>query len=400
MTYNILKTEDLTVGYEDKKVVSDININGLKGSMISLLGPNGSGKTTILRTLSGMLAPIEGTVYIKENKITDIPKGKLSKIMAVVLTEKIRSGYMTAYKLVSMGRHPYTGFFGRLKEKDREIIEESLRAVNALDLAHRFVNELSDGERQKVMIARALAQEPELIILDEPTSHLDIRHKVEVIEILNNLCTNNGLTVIMALHDIDLALKGCETVLMVKDGKITKQGLPENILGDGVVERLYDIQKSNYSDILGSLEFKGPEKSDVFLVAGGGTGIPIMRALRRKNIGIDSGILHKFDVDFHIAETICNQVIFEENFEKISENNFKKACKVIDKKDYIIDSGFPIGEMNFLNWKLIEYAINNNKKVLTMRNNLEILNNNLLKKENVKAIENVEDLISILLTLK
>lgn len=372
MIESILHTEKLSVGYDNKIVVDEVDVNALKGNMICLLGPNGSGKSTILRTLSGMLSPVKGAVYINESNIKKVVKSSLAKKMGVVLTERLNPGLMTAYEVASMGRHPYTGFFGKLKDVDHEIVRNSLGSVNALHLSNRYYSELSDGEKQKVMIARALAQEPELIILDEPTSHLDIRHKVEVVEILNKLCREKGITVIMALHDIDLAIKGCQQVMMVKGGKVVAQGIPEEIVSENVIENLYDISNASYSDLIGNLELKGSEDSDIFVVPGGGTGIPIFRGLRRLGYGMNCGILYRNDVDYHIAKTITNEIILEKDFEIISDYVYKEAYISMKSHGIVIDSGFPIGNMNKKNLDLIIEALKSNKTVYTMRKNQEL----------------------------
>ena len=372
MMKSILHTEKLSVGYDNNIVVEDVDVNALRGNMICLLGPNGSGKSTILRTLSGMLSPVEGIVYIDKDNINKTVKSGLAKKMAVVLTERLQPGLMTAYEIASMGRHPYTGFFGKLKEVDHEITRNSLKAVNAQYLSNRYFNELSDGEKQKIMIARALAQEPELIILDEPTSHLDIRHKVEVIEILSKLCKEKNITVIMALHDIDLAIKGCQYVMMVKGGKIIAQGIPEEIINENEIEKLYDISNASYSDLVGNLELKGPENSSVFIIPGSGTGIPIFRGLRRLGYGIDCGILYKNDIDYHIAKTITNKVILEKDFEIISDLVYEKAVQAMRLHEIVIDTGFPLGTMNEKNLDLIIQALKENKTVYSMREDREV----------------------------
>ena len=178
---NILETCDLTVGYEKKKVVENINLAAEKGQLVCLLGPNGSGKSTILKSLSSLLAPLSGSIHLQGRELKDISRRELSKILAVVLTERLSVGFLTAFEVAAMGRHPHTGFLGGLQKNDREIVQSCLQMVNAENISQRCFNELSDGERQKVMIARAIAQQPELIILDEPTTHLDVRHKLEVL---------------------------------------------------------------------------------------------------------------------------------------------------------------------------------------------------------------------------
>ena len=212
----IVNAVQVNAGYENKTVVEGVNLEGLKGQMICLLGPNGAGKNTILRTLSGLLAPVSGTVQIGGTDISSLRENALAKKLAVVLTEQSAPALMTVYELVSMGRYPHTNFWGKLEKEDYEVINGAFEQVGVEHLAERYYSELSDGEKQKVMIARALVQQPELIILDEPTSHLDIHHKVEIIQILNNLCRTLGITAILSLHDIDLAAKGCQTLLMVR----------------------------------------------------------------------------------------------------------------------------------------------------------------------------------------
>lgn len=214
-----LNTKDLSVGYENKIIVKDININIVKGETLCLLGPNGAGKTTILRTISKLLKPIKGMVYIEEENIKDISNKELSKKMSVVLTNKFNGGLMTVFNVVAMGRYPYTGFFGYLGKKDMEKISEALKIVHAEDIKEAYFDELSDGQKQKVLVARALVQEPDIIVLDEPTTHLDIKHRLELIEILRNLTKQRGITVILSLHEIDMALKSCDKVALVNKGE-------------------------------------------------------------------------------------------------------------------------------------------------------------------------------------
>ncbi|MCL2409078.1 MAG: ABC transporter ATP-binding protein [Oscillospiraceae bacterium] len=368
MSQALMRTADLKVGYGKRCVVDEVDIEALRGGMVCLLGPNGSGKSTILRTLSGMLSPVAGAVYIENINIQLLPKSSLARRMAVVLTDKLQPGLLTAFEIAAMGRHPYTGFFGKLKEHDREVVMDALTSVRAQELTHRYYNELSDGEKQKVMIARALAQEPELIVLDEPTSHLDISHRAEVIEVLARLCSEKGITIIMALHDIDLALKGCKTVLMIKNGEIIAQGPPEQIVREGIIQELYDISSARYDDLLCSLELGSySQKSALFIIGGAGTGIPVFRALRRAGFGMDCGVLHQSDVDAHVARALCNHIVTEDDFQAISDENYAAACKLMQGHDVIIDTGFPAGATNARNMDLLLLALEKGKKVYTLR---------------------------------
>ncbi|MCL2136199.1 MAG: ABC transporter ATP-binding protein [Coriobacteriia bacterium] len=374
----VLYTEGLNVGYDDKVVIRGVNVDALKGQTICLIGPNGAGKSTILRTLAGMLAPVDGAVYISpdsisQDDISDIKASDRAKYMAVVLTEKPDMNQTTAYEIVSMGRTPFTNFFGRLGEDDHQIIKESMQAVGAIDLADRFFNSLSDGEKQKVMIARALAQEPKLIILDEPTSHLDIRHKIEVIRILNQLSQERELTVILALHDVDIAVKSCQNVLMIKDGEVVAQGKPEDIVKADTIGSLYDILGASYDSVLGSFELCYQNTPEIFIVAGAGTGAPFFRSLSRLGYGIATGILHENDIDYKISSAMNLTVVSEESFHPITGERIQKATSLLNESSCAIDTGFPVGEFNHENLECLQAYAHNGGQVFSLRSRSEIL---------------------------
>lgn len=269
---SIIKSEGLAVGYQKKAVISDISIEAIKGQVICLLGPNGAGKSTILRTLSGLLAPVKGAVFVEGTDIKKMKQKEIAKKLSLVLTDQVAPSMLTVYEMIAMGRTPYTNFFGHLSDEDRRVIAQSLEIVGAGPLKDRFYSQLSDGEKQKVMIARAIVQEPELIILDEPTSHLDIKHKVEVVRVLQKLSNEKGISCILSLHDIDLALKGCQTVFLVRKGQILAQGAPEEIIHDGMIKELYGIEGAEYNELYGSVELKGPAGNDIFVTGGNASG--------------------------------------------------------------------------------------------------------------------------------
>ena len=363
---NVIVAENLDVGYEKKVVVEQVDVCGIKGQLICLLGPNGAGKTTILRTLAGLLAPVKGAVQINGDDIRDMKKADLAKKLAVVLTEQVSLGLLTVYEIASMGRYPHTNFMGKLTQEDKEIVDKSLRAVNAVHLQDRYYSELSDGEKQKIMIVRALVQQPELIVLDEPTSHLDIKHKIEVIRILHKLCMEKGITVIVSLHDIDLAIKGCQTILLIQNGKIAAQGTPEEIIKEGTIQKLYDIEGAQYNELLGSLEFTNSQNPEIFVTGGNGTGIGVYRAISRAGYGMYCGVLHENDIDFHVGKALNCNVIWEEAFNRINDINYKMAQKQIESVDYVIDTGFPVGNINRLNVELILNSVKIGKTVFAL----------------------------------
>ncbi|UNC93922.1 ABC transporter ATP-binding protein [Candidatus Contubernalis alkaliaceticus] len=363
-----MNTQELAVGYGKKIIIDQINLEVLKGQLICLLGPNGSGKSTILKSLCGFLAPVQGTVYLKNQNIFKVKSSELAKNMAVVLTERLSPGLMTSFDIASMGRHPHTGFFGYLTDKDVEKTREALRMVNAWDIAYQFFNELSDGQKQKVMLARALAQEPEIIVLDEPTTHLDVRHRIEVMGILNKLSREKGITVILSLHEVDLALKSCEIAILVKDNKILACGPPEEIIKENTVTELFDINCAHFNNILGSVELCSNNcSSSIFIIGGGGSATGLYRLLSRRGYGVSTGVIHENDVDYHVAKATGAVISSEKAFEPIGDGAFKKANSLINSSNLIIDSGFPAGFLNKRNISLAELAIKKGKRIYALR---------------------------------
>ncbi len=363
----ILRTDRLDVGYEGRTVVRGVQLEALKGQTICLIGPNGAGKSTILRTLSGMLAPAGGAVYIKGRDVRGLRPASLARTLAVVLTEKLHMSMTTAYEIAAMGRTPHTGFFGRLSPEDHRAVRECMAAVGAEALADRDFQSLSDGEKQKVLIARALAQEPELLILDEPTSHLDIRHKIEVVRILGELAARRGLTVILALHDVDLAVKSCQVVLLVKDGAVAAQGRPEDVTGGDTITRLYGISGASYNAVLGCVELENPLPPEAFVAAGAGTGAPVFRLLLRLGIGAAAGILYENDVDFSVARSMGLTAVSQASFTPIGPEKEAEAAQLLARCRFAVDAGFPLGPLCQANVDLLRRAAEDGLPVFSLR---------------------------------
>ena len=208
--------DNLSVGYDKNALIHDICIGIEKGEIVTLIGPNGSGKSTILKSITRQLQIIGGKVYFDDRNLNSFSYKELSTRMAVVLTERMRPELMTCHDIVATGRYPYTGRLGILSRKDEEKVEEAMRAVHAESLGSRDFNNISDGQRQRVLLARAICQEPDIIILDEPTSFLDIKHKLDLLSILRDMAKKKQITVIMSLHEIDLAQKIADKIICVK----------------------------------------------------------------------------------------------------------------------------------------------------------------------------------------
>ena len=355
------ETKDLAVGYNGSILIHDINIQIEKGKILTLIGPNGAGKSTILKTITKHLTPIKGTVSINRNEISQWTPREMAKQVAVVLTDRIRPELMTCAEVVAMGRYPYTNMLGRLTPEDRRIVVESLGRVHALDLTEQDFATLSDGQRQRILLARAICQEPEIIVLDEPTAYLDIRHKIELLDILREMAQEKDITVIMSLHEIDLAAKISDYLVCVKGETIAAFGKPEEMLRQGTIEKLYDISKGSYNLLFGSVELsKAKGEPKVFVVAGNGCGIDCYRSLQKKQIPFATGILYENDVDTQVARELSDHVITAPAFEPMNEQLFAQAAEVMLRCEAVIDAGTSIGSLNAMNGKLLTLAKDKN----------------------------------------
>ncbi|HBF4995184.1 TPA: ABC transporter ATP-binding protein [Clostridioides difficile] len=364
----MLKTNNLSVGYNNKVVISNINVEVKNGEILCLLGSNGAGKTTLLRSLSKLISPIKGEIYLNGVNINCISRKALSKKMALVLTNRLLGDLMTVQDIVNIGRYPYTGFFGSLSKKDLIMVDEALESVDALHLKKRYFDELSDGEKQKVLVARALVQEPEIIILDEPTTHLDIKHRLELINILKKLSKEKSISVILSLHEIDIALKSCDKVALIKNNKVIAYGQPEDVVDEDIINSLYELDDKNFNSLLGSVEISNKSKNEVFIIGGGGKAAPIYRAFTKKGIGLYSGIIHENDIDYEIGRTMGIKMFTENPFEPISDESFDLAIRNLNDSKIIIDTGFSVGETNKRNIDIIKEALKLDKKVYSFRN--------------------------------
>ena len=226
MEKEMILLKKLSIGYRQKtdsrKVLKDVNLSIFSGELVCLLGPNGIGKSTLLRTLSGLLPKLSGTIMINGRALEEYSEKELSKQVGVVLTDHPQLRNMRVEELVALGRSPYTNFFGGLSSEDKVFVDEAISLVGIDKLRGRMIRELSDGERQKVMIARALAQQTPVIILDEPTAFLDFPSKVEVMKLLRNLAHDMHKTILLSTHDLDLAVRLADTLLQVADSGIQK----------------------------------------------------------------------------------------------------------------------------------------------------------------------------------
>ena len=347
MSHPFVETKEMTVGYRGVPLIRDIALRVHRGEILTLIGPNGSGKSTILKSLIRQLALIGGTVYLDGKSLQTLPERDLARTMSVLLTEHVRPELMTCWDVAAAGRYPYTGRLGMLTREDEEKVEKAMRAVHAEELGGRDFNAISDGQRQRVLLARAICQEPEVIILDEPTSFLDIRHKLELLAILRRMAKEKGITVIMSLHEIDLAQKISDKIICVKGDAISHFGAPETIFREDIIRELYEIDNGSFDPCFGSIELPRPEGTPrVFVLAGGGTGIPVFRKLQKENVPFAAGVLYTNDIDYQLARILAMETVTEVPFQEISDEAFARACELMKSCERVIDTGVPVGMCN------------------------------------------------------
>ena len=268
----IISTRDLSIGFPAKgsrhtqtTVASDINVALNSGDIVCLLGPNGSGKSTLIRTLTGLHAPLGGDILLEGKKLPQFSNKQIAKKISTVLTDRLTIGNLSVYELVSFGRSPYTGWFGSLTSQDQAIVDWAIESTGITDFVDRDVLRLSDGERQKVMIARALAQDTAAMMLDEPTAHLDLPNRVEIVRLLRKLAHNTQKGILLSTHELDLALKAADTLWLINNKGRVITGTPEDLVLDGTFESVFERDSFDFDRSTGSFRLHHPQKKPVYL---------------------------------------------------------------------------------------------------------------------------------------
>ena len=255
----MLRVENLEFYYGEKKVIDKINFNLERGEILGILGPNGSGKTTIIKLVGGILKKNGGKIKIFEKEIEKYSRKELAKKISIVPSELEPGFDFTVYDIVSMGRYPYLGLFDTLNEKDLHIIDEAMNIMGIKHLANKSVREISGGEKQRMLIARALAQDPEILLMDEPTSNLDIKYQVEILELIEGIRKRNrGL--IITLHDVNMAIRYCTKVALLSNGKIYMMGNPDEVINENSILNVYGVNGKIMRNGNGKIVYIIPEK--------------------------------------------------------------------------------------------------------------------------------------------
>jgi iron complex transport system ATP-binding protein len=323
---NILVTQDLSIGYKQGKkeslcLLSDINLTIRRGEMVCLLGPNGAGKSTLMRTIAGIQPPLAGCTLVEGIPIRDRNFKEIAQLLSIVLTERINVGNLTVYHIVSLGRHPYTSWMGKLSQEDNDKIKWALEQVGLLHYANHFINQLSDGERQRVMIAKALAQDTPLIMLDEPTAHLDLPNRVEIMRLLHRLARETNKAILLSTHELDLALQAADLIWLMARNQPVKVGAPEDLVLNGSIEDTFHNKSFNFDRKTGNFIMNYQKKQSIQVLGNDVMGFWTQRALSREGYQVTCEEVEGYKVNLNEQEMIW----------ELSINGDSKPCKSIEE---------------------------------------------------------------------
>ncbi len=376
----MLKIKNIDQEIEDNKILKDINLDLKKGEFLGIVGPNGAGKTTLLRTISNVLEPKKGSVKIKNKDISNMGRKEISKLISMVPQNSYISFPFNALDIVLMGRSPYKGRFDSRTKKDKEKAEKYMKLTNTLQFKNRNVNDLSGGELQRIAIARALIQEPEILLMDEPTSHLDLNHEFEILSLIKNL-QDEGLSIISVFHDLNLASRFCDRIVMLKNGEIFEKGKPKHILTNENVSQVFNANvmiKRNpstrtpyivpISHIPSSTKTKDHR---IHVICGGGSGSNLLKKLKQKGYSPSVGVLNVLDSDYETADSLGLDIVSEAPFSPISEEAFEKNKELIKNSETIIISDVAFGKGNLKNLISVKEALQNQELIIIENSKIE-----------------------------
>ena len=357
----LLQLLAVTFGYGGstcQPLLYDVNLQVQAGGMVGLLGPNGSGKTTLLRLMSGVLRPQQGKVLLENRDLKQWGRRGAARHIAVVPQEMHIPFAFTVEDMVSLGRTPFISFLGSQSKHDQQIIQQAMDAAGIIPLAPRVFNELSGGERQRVMVAMALAQQPKILLLDEPTSHLDIRYQIDILELAQKLNHQTHVTVIAAMHDLNLAARYFPRLLLFQRG-IVADGGPAEVLESGLLSRVYGVnvqvgilRGAEHLSVLPPNSEQPDQERDpqnfpkVHVMAGGGSGAVMMRALADAAIPFTAGALNIGDSDHTLALRLATHVITEQPYAPISTQTAAEVRESLHQASVLILCPTPIGPGN------------------------------------------------------
>ena len=356
----MLEAHNLTVGYNGDLVLRDVNLTAARGQFVGVVGPNGSGKSTLVRALSRVLHPVAGQALLDGTDIYQMSARELARHLAVVAQEQAIAFDFPVREIVLMGRSPHLSRFGVESARDYRIVEEAMQLTHVTAFADRSITSLSGGERQRCMIARGLAQQPSVLILDEPTAHLDINHQIEILDLARRLTAERSLATLVILHDLNLASQYCDHLVLIANGELLAEGMPDDVVTESRIRAAYgaDVQVKQhpitgrpYVTLMSRLPVTAPptRKTTIHLICGAGTGVTLMRRLRRLGFAVSVGVVNVADTDQMEAEALDLPRVEDAPFSPISDEAHQRNLKMAREADIVVVTGIPVGQGNLRN---------------------------------------------------
>lgn len=313
----ILSTNQLTIGYSKKgnieKIQSELNLKLRAGELVCLIGPNGSGKSTLLRTLSTLQKPLAGITTIDGREISSLKQREKALLIAMVLTERVEMENTSVYNLVSLGRHPHSNWWGSISDEENTIIQEAIQMVHLEHKMHHNINELSDGERQRAMIAKALAQDTPIIMLDEPTAHLDLPNRVEIMLLLHRLAHKTEKAILLSTHELDMALQAADRIWLISSEYGVECGVPEDLVFNGSFNRVFQSKSYVFNEANGNFSMNYPMTKKVWVTGDKTRMYWTLRALAR------AGFMVVQDAEFHISVTETSWIVDNAEYQSVEK---------------------------------------------------------------------------------
>lgn len=354
-----LSFENVTVAFGEVEVLRNFSCDIKKGEFVSVIGPNGSGKSTMINAILQSIRTKSGNIYLNGKNNKDYSSKERARYAAVVPQVFSTSFAFKAWDVVMMGRNPYLSRMQSESTEDVRIVEDAMRITNTLHLKDRKITSLSGGERQRVIIAGALAQKPKLLILDEPTNHLDIHHTLEILQLVKKLNTEEGLTVFAVLHDINMAARFSDRLILMKNGVNIKTGQVSDIVNEETLKPVYMIDMVvRNNPLTRSLEMVALRKNTdelketakkVHVISGGGSGAVVLEKLKRTGYSVTSGVVNLGDSDYDLCHYLEIPTVTEAPYSNISEEVHRKNVSVMNESEVVILTDVPIGNGNLKN---------------------------------------------------
>lgn len=394
-----ISIENLTAGYGKTDVLRNLSLNITEGESVAMLGPNGAGKSTFLKIVTGLLKPKTGNVRLFDKPLSAISAAQRARLAGVAPQEFKTPMPYTVEEIVTMGRTAVLNAWGGISRNDRLIVEKAMAYTDIINCRERLFDDLSGGEKQRAVIAMALAQEPRIILMDEPTSHLDINHRIEIMQIMERLNSEQGVTTLITSHDINLASEFCRRIIIMDHGEIAADGTSAETLREDILKKVYhcDIRVKQDSEtgstmILPARRFSNTASSGpaIHVVCGGGSGQEIIRRLALSGCRVSCGVLNELDTDAQVASAFGAETALEKPFSPVSADTLAHAIRISEHADCIVIAEVPFGPGNLANIEIAEKALNNGKRVVVING----LSGSRDYTPGMKAVKKIEALIT------